>query len=543
MDGAAAAMDGAAGAAGRALQGLPEGYNWFLILVAVVMTCAVLAVNVYVIVHYQHPEDRNQAWLPKFIVLLGLTLAELSVLMVPLDVANRAACADHISISACKLSMPMPELWYTVYLLGAVLIFFVIPFAGFLYEADSDLTLFAKVRSSLMYMTATFVVMALTLGLAYGLAGYAQYTVDDLVSEIAPLSAAVGEGCLGGGSLCDGAGAPTTDWSVRVSFPVYVVAVTTIVGWLLFMVFAGIGVTALPLDWIQQYFHRPRATISRAEYIRKARGLARQAKEIKELAGKLRRDEQLHGKGRKWKKSLKQLNQQMHDLEDAEDKLAEVFPQGEGADSAWAMTVIGYGVKLVLGVICLIISILLVVHIVLYIFITPPVDPFLNTFFIDLDKVFPLFGTAAFGLFCFYLIAITIKGCTKFGMSIFIFTLHPMKVGKTMMSSLLFNVAIILLCSSSVIQFCNKAFAVYAKDSTVGEIFGNQLENLLGLKYLFKYNGETAPGGGGVVEGGKESGEGLTTRRLAVFIYCFFGSTVLSALVLLLRARRGGKAK
>ena len=45
------------------------------------------------------------------------------------------------------------------------------------------------------------------------------------------------------------------------------------------------------------------------------------------------------------------------------------------------------------------------------------------------------------------------------------------------------------------------------------------------------------------MEGGKESGEGLTTRRLAVFIYCFFGSTVLSALVLLLRARRGGKAK
>jgi LMBR1 domain-containing protein 1 len=37
-------------------------------------------------------------------------------------------------------------------------------------------------------------------------------------------------------------------------------------------------------------------------------------------------------------------------------------------------------------------------------FANPPISPFLNSLFVKLDSVFPLFGTAAFALFCFYLI-------------------------------------------------------------------------------------------------------------------------------------------
>lgn len=41
---------------------------------------------------------------------------------------------------------------------------------------------------------------------------------------------------------------------------------------------------------------------------------------------------------------------------------------------------------------------------VLYLFTDPPLSPFLNEMFMRLDAAFPLFGTAAFALFCFYLI-------------------------------------------------------------------------------------------------------------------------------------------
>lgn len=43
-------------------------------------------------------------------------------------------------------------------------------------------------------------------------------------------------------------------------------------------------------------------------------------------------------------------------------------------------------------------------QVVLYLFTYPPLSPFLNGLFTRLDAAFPLFGTAAFAIFCFYLI-------------------------------------------------------------------------------------------------------------------------------------------
>jgi hypothetical protein len=41
-----------------------------------------------------------------------------------------------------------------------------------------------------------------------------------------------------------------------------------------------------------------------------------------------------------------------------------------------------------------------------------PLSPFLNTMFVVLDGVFPLFGVAAFALFCGYLLVVAMKvGC------------------------------------------------------------------------------------------------------------------------------------
>lgn len=93
--------------------------SWFLLLVICVMVVVLLAVNVYVLVHYSHPDDSNEAWLPKILVvsniyivsahnrhsieatqhwftyadaqILGLLLAESCILALPLDVANNAS--------------------------------------------------------------------------------------------------------------------------------------------------------------------------------------------------------------------------------------------------------------------------------------------------------------------------------------------------------------------------------------------------------------------------------------------------------------------
>ena len=118
----------------------------------------------------------------------------------------------------------------------------------------------------------------------------------------------------------------------------------------------------------------------------------------------------------------------------------------------------------------------------------PPASPMLNDMFIGLDNFFPLFGVSFFGLFCFYLIAITIKGNFTMGLNILFITIHPMKQNGTLMSSFLFNAGLISLCSIAVIQFCSQAFSLYAAETAIRDIFDVQINNLRGIKHLYKDN-------------------------------------------------------
>jgi len=113
-------------------------FNLALVIVAVVVSVIVLLVSVYLLVNYQHPDDANQAYFPKLVVVLGLTVAVLSILMLPADVANRQACRKAVYNGACSLTLPMKTLWLVVYIVDAVLVFLVIPFAMFYYEGDQD---------------------------------------------------------------------------------------------------------------------------------------------------------------------------------------------------------------------------------------------------------------------------------------------------------------------------------------------------------------------------------------------------------------------
>ena len=60
----------------------------------------------------------------------------------------------------------------------------------------------------------------------------------------------------------------------------------------------------------------------------------------------------------------------------------------------------------------------------------------------------------------FYLQAAVIKGNFKFGLNLLIFRVHPMRPGATIMSSFLFNIALILLATTATIQFAQESFAL-----------------------------------------------------------------------------------
>ena len=115
------------------------GFNAFIIIVTVVAAVLIAAVTLYLMASFLHPEDRMQAWFPKIVVACSIFLAITTVLMFPLDVANTRACDPQILFSDCEYTLPMREMWYSVYIVNIVLVYLVTPFALFYYEADSEL--------------------------------------------------------------------------------------------------------------------------------------------------------------------------------------------------------------------------------------------------------------------------------------------------------------------------------------------------------------------------------------------------------------------
>lgn len=44
---------------------------------------------------------------------------------------------------------------------------------------------------------------------------------------------------------------------INVGVPIYIIGILSFVGWIFFVLFGGVGLTALPLDLILEFKHRP----------------------------------------------------------------------------------------------------------------------------------------------------------------------------------------------------------------------------------------------------------------------------------------------
>lgn len=84
--------------------------------------------------------------------------------------------------------------------------------------------------------------------------------------------------------------------------------------------------------------------------------------------------------------------------------------QGEDGPARWVLFMLGFYVLGAMSVVALALSLMWVVHIIIYLLPPRPLGAFLNTFFVTLDGVFPLFGVLAFSLFCLYFMVVAMKG-------------------------------------------------------------------------------------------------------------------------------------
>jgi LMBR1 domain-containing protein 1 len=78
---------------------------------------------------------------------------------------------------------------------------------------------------------------------------------------------------------------------LNVSFPIYVIALMSFVSWFLLAFFGGIGLSALPLDFIYAYVTRPKK-ISRDEIVSTKNKIADAAKNLKEVALEMKQMEE-----------------------------------------------------------------------------------------------------------------------------------------------------------------------------------------------------------------------------------------------------------
>jgi LMBR1 domain-containing protein 1 len=107
--------------------------NIVLIITSAVFALLLIAAAFYFLIYFQHPGDKNNAYLPKIVVVIGLTLATYNIFILPLDVANQnEAVGDRIDSEILRY------ITLSFHALTVFLAFFVFPFAKFWYLQTDD---------------------------------------------------------------------------------------------------------------------------------------------------------------------------------------------------------------------------------------------------------------------------------------------------------------------------------------------------------------------------------------------------------------------
>lgn len=444
--------------------------NWWLILLAVLIGLLILGLSIYFVVIFIAEADKAAAWFPKIVAVLGLTLSALIILLLPFDVATRTSFTSFVNVGTGD-SQTMWEVTFWI-IFGFILV--IIPFTTFYYEAldPDDPSIAAQIVPALLYTLGLCIFFCLVTGLAWLFQGEAvipYWSYSGVPQFKGPLDA----------SLRYIDFKAVEELTLKVSIFVYAIAMIAFFGWILFMFYGGVGLVALPNDLIVEFMNRP-PPITKTQFDAEVLTIAQRAKTLLEEGKGLDR-EQRRKNNTSVRNKVNEFRNEVLELEEQLERIIVAYQEQGGSPFAT------YG-KLLFGILGIGISILWLLHILLYNAFA--VHSFLNDMLIALDEAFALLGVIAYALFAFYLQLATIKGCVKIGMRLVFFTVHPMKVGDTLMNSMLFNIGLILLTSVTVVQFCSTSFNLYASNTAIDgllNLYVRRLKNIGIAIWYFQY--------------------------------------------------------
>lgn len=493
----------------------------FLIIFGAASLWMATVVNTKILFYYQLPETSGftQSVFCKVIVISSLNLAWIIILLLPIDVRNSRPEPGMLD---------MRLIWICTFCTVACYIVVVIPATMFYHEVEDDVAVKHRRRHVLMQMLFVLIFVICGIVISYTFLAKAQIPVSQYeCSHWLDANDDTPHHSLGKFTCGEAPGTKPVDsnLTIRVSFPVYIIAMLCFVGWFFFVLFGGIGLSALPLDLIIGYLDRPRAIDAQTWASRKrmlgeaTTQMLLQAESLKERdldlgsksgwqAGRQKRA--LKNDYNKWKRDVYLIEEEFEKLEIAK------YHQGENPVVSFT--------KLLFGIIFVILSICWIIHIVIYIVMRPltpsgyPTSVFLNDIFISCENAgLYVVSVAFFGVFNLYLLVCTVKGCLKFGMRIFFFfAIHPMKAKETPLNSILFNVVLVLLTCGAVVQFAQECFADYVRLTDADLIFSVQIKYLMFYRFFFEND---------------------------IFIYTLLGWFVLTLIYLLMRPREAKVVK
>lgn len=488
-----------------------------LIVGITLLILMVMVINVYTLVYWQHPDDRNESYFAKFVIIFGLQLSSMAVLMLPIDVANNGgnpSCDSYASASTIYCGgIDMLSVWEALFVMICFVFVVFIPFCTFYYEADDGLLLNPGGKKKSRFLSAAayetlvivgFLCMLLSLYYTEASTNVPIKLHASKFSSMTPkyYTAAPGSGVLSflSQTLSDDEVAimnssftkKETFLSYQVGFAVYVIALSGWIGWWLFAVFTGIGLATLPFDMFMAFIYRPRI-LGPDEQATKEAEIQERTNELLEITVMLKRERMAFTTGGASRSDRRQrmvtdrleinrLTQMVFLLERDIGELRSCKTINEGYNPLVPFA------KLFAGLVFTVISIMWILQIFMSMIIVPSPGQLLNVYLIQFDTWFPMFGNLTYAIFSLYLLFATVAGCFKIGLRFLCIKIHPMEVGGTYVNSFLFNLGIILFCSIPIVHFCVQAFEGYARNTDSFLLFNVQIKYLTFYSQFFTQN-------------------------------------------------------
>ena len=428
----------------------------------------------------------------------------MNVLLLPLDVLNSRGDGG---------GLPMEYLWESVNIIIAVLVTLIIPFSYFYYEADDEgdevgQTGFKAVNA--IKFTAAFLVAFIILlvimyselnqthipvvrnyiDLSKQCTGYPSFV--SVVPQTSSSTTSIAAGAMPMSVFNRCMIWQLIQWQFAVTFPVYLLALISFIGWFFFAIFGGIGFMALPVDLVMDFVTRP-TPMKPEEYAKKKVDIGNRAAKLLEVGkGLLNEVENSSAPRVNASKRQIKLNQRTENqfeqavyLLKRESNVLFVAHKLKGGNPLW------YYAELFVGLLCVGLSVSWLIHIAIFDAPTVPLNLFLNNLFIAMEDGvpgFPLFGVTTFAIYCFYLLWCVIKGAFRFGMQIpYCFKIYPMEIGNTYLNAFLANSWLIVLSSVPIVQFCVQSFPYYTRNTSADILLGTQVRWLQFFYYFWSF--------------------------------------------------------